>query len=139
MSDQTMPRTIRELLEPIVGAAALREAEARVYDEPYQVPEFLPPVTLYACKAGVCALGVMAAVMATAGAFDPEDLEDSLSVDFPESTDFLNALTHGGWYAYPFERQALGAIEHANDNGDLATPGSLTALLDSNIQEVGRG
>lgn len=128
------PRTIRALLLPVVGAAALREAESRVYDEPYQIPEIMPPVTLYACKAGVCALGVMATVMTTEGAFHPEDLEDSLSVNFPESTDFLNALTHGGWYAYPFERQALGAIQHANDRGELATPGSLTVLLDSEVQ-----
>jgi len=29
-------------------------------------------------------------------------------------------------------------VIRANDRGDLATPGSLTALLDSNVEGVGR-
>ncbi len=109
------PRTLRALLEPIVGAAALRAAEARVYDRP------APANTLgqYMCRDGYCALGVIARSMSRLPGRAPR---------FPCADDVVeyDLYGHAAWWA-------ADEILAANDSGGLATPGSLTALLDSTV------
>jgi len=130
MSDQITPRTYRELLLPIVGAAALSDAESRVYE--LSAP--LQSVGTYMCRDGYCALGVMLRRW-------PEAATRVSHPHFPYARAVLRALE-------PERRMtirrgnrrfdALSAVIRANDRGDLATPGSLTALLDSNVEGVGR-
>ncbi len=114
------PRTLRALLEPIVGAAALSDAESRVYDLP------APNDTegQYMCRDGYCALGIIARSIYQF----PDD-----APHFPCADDVVDydMYGHAPWWA-------ADAIISANDCGDLATPGSLTTLLDSNVEGVGR-
>ncbi len=108
-------RTIRELLAPIVGAAALSDAEARVYDLP------APNDTegQYMCRDGYCALGIIARSIYQFPDYAPH---------FPCADDVVDydLYGHTPW-------NAAETIIKANDRGDLATPGALTVLLDSEV------
>ncbi len=119
MSDQATPRTYRNVLLPIVGAEALREAESRVYDQeaPFGVPG------LYQCRSGYCAVGVLWQKLDYSGH----------DAHFPDNT---IAATDAGLLSKQHRSVAvaLGRIIRANDSGDLATPGSLTALLDAEVR-----
>ena len=116
MSDQTTPRTYRDVLLPIVGADALREAEARVYDQYHSGIGG----ARYACAEGFCAAGIILRELGITYHDKP--------VRFPISIDFPNAI-----YDESGALDAVREIIGANDTGDLATPGSLTALLDSAV------
>ncbi len=115
MSDQTTPRTYRDVLLPIVGADALHEAEARVYDQP------APDDTdgQYMCRDGYCALGIIARSIYQFPASAPH---------FPCADDVVDydLYGHRAWWA-------ADDITKANDAGELARPGSLTTLLDSDV------
>lgn len=115
MSDQTTPRTYRSILLPVVGAAALHEAEARVYDQP--APDDTPG--RYMCRDGFCALGIIARSIYQFPHVAPH---------FPCSDDVVEYDLYGfaTW-------NAAETIIKANDRGELATPGSLTDLLDSAV------
>lgn len=115
MNEQTQPQTIRELLEPIVGADALREAEARVYDLP------APDDTMgkYMCRDGYCALGIIAREM---------DPIANRVMRFPSPDDVVE-YDQDGYEPW----RAADEITRANDHGELATPGALTALLNTPI------
>jgi len=116
MSETTdQPTTYRAILETVVGAEALREAEARVYDQP------APDGTQgqYMCRDGFCALGIIARSIYQFPDHAPH---------FPCSDDVVL------YDLYGFEAwNAAETIIKANDRGELATPGSLTALLDSAV------
>jgi len=116
MSDQTTPRTYRQILEPIVGAAALSDAESRVYDRP--APN--DSEGQYMCRDGFCPLGIMTRSTCQFPDRAPR---------FPDYDDVVEYDLYGfaAW-------NAAGTIVKANDRGDLATPGSLTALLDAEVR-----
>jgi len=114
MSDQTTPRTYRDILTPVVGADALREAEARVYDRPANSEA----LGLYQCADGYCALGVM---------YRTTHPEASFVLQFPMPSQIVS------WRDNCQANAAAQTVANANDAGDLATPGSLTALLDSEV------
>ncbi len=106
-----MQRTYREIVGEIVPGHAIAEAERRVYDELYQ--------GCYQCADGMCPLGVMR--YAITGNY--------ASSAFPDPSDFRGAHED----ASPTVRRrrlALTVIYRANDRGLLATPGSLSRLLD---------
>lgn len=115
MSEQTTPRTYRDILTPIVGAAALSAAESRVYD----LPAPKESIGHYMCRDGYCALGIILRALSRT----PE-----LVTRFPVTADVVDAARYG-----PVAYWATEAIINANDHGRLATPGSLTTLLDSNV------
>jgi len=109
------PRTIRALLLPIVGAAALSDAESRVYDLP--APDHTEG--RYMCRDGYCALGIIA----------------RSTYQFPDRAPRFpcadNVVEYDLYGHAPWS--AADDIVGANDRGDLATPGALTDLLDSTV------
>lgn len=123
--DPATPQTYRAILTPIFGADALADAERRTYsyiDGDTQIDGN----TEYVCSAGYCVLGVLAMHrgIGRSAVYDRH---------FPDPTELLNALHRRfGWAEYhPAILAAAEAIVAANDRGDLATPGALTALLDT--------
>jgi len=110
------PRTIRALLLPIVGAAALSDAESRVYD----LPAPNSTEAEYMCRDGFCALGIIA-----------RSLYQDRAPRFPCADDVVDydRYGHAAW-------NAADGITKANDRGDLATPGALTALLDADVMSA---
>jgi len=125
MSDQTTPRTYRDALLPIVGADALHEAEARVYTG----FALGAGQHRYQCKDGRCALGVMVRVLEQSGKLNTDALV--CKPDFPDPLDLGVVLRRDDSTYLLFD--ALRIIAGENDRGNLATPGSLTALLDSEV------
>ncbi len=119
MSDQTTPRTYRDVLLPIVGADALHEAEARVYDREIGSTLLTPK-----CADGYCALGAILHAI------------NDAAPPFPSASDFLELLpTPLDRFARSNAWDAAYDIITANDTGDLALPGALTALLDSEVAQ----
>jgi len=114
--EETMP-TYREALLPVVGAAALREAEARVYDR--RAPNDTPGE--YLCRDGFCARGSSARAL---------DRSPGRAPHFPCADD----VARYDLYGHTVWRAARRIIE-ANDRGDRATPGALTRSLDSPLRE----
>lgn len=118
MSNQTTPRTLRDILTPVVGAAALRDAEARVYDRDTPIGS----LGNYQCRDGFCAVGILWRGQPYTG----------LDLRFPDNTIVAKDAGLTGEQHRDVSR-ALKHIINANDNGRLTTPRSLTALLDSEV------
>lgn len=108
--------TLREILEPIVGAESLHAAEAQTYS--------WPDGERYHGQDGCCATGTIWRVLAGDTCFYDNA--------YPIPADFVNDL-HLPFYVGQPQTKALWHIIFANDRGQLATPGSLTALLDSEV------
>lgn len=105
--------TYRAVIQEIIPYYAITAAERRVYDRPNGRED------TYMCQEGRCALGVMACTMQP----------DVIWRHFPNAHDFRGAYEDQS-PTVRRRRLALNIIMRANDRGLLATPGSLTALLD---------
>lgn len=116
MTNQTPP-TYRDILTPLFGADALAEAERRVY-----TPVWLSETATlhHACADGLCAL----AVAARAAGLELLRQEFDYDPRFPPVGALIDDIDG-------LAADALDEIIVANDRGELATPGALTALLDT--------
>ncbi len=106
--------TYREIIREIIPTHAIAEAERRVYDRPSYV--------WYFSDDGYCALGAMCTAMHPGKRYtlaNPRDL-----------------LPRGHGHRFRRASLVLGRIVKANDAGQLATPGSLTTLLDREMRAV---
>lgn len=114
--------TYRQILEPVVGAVALREAEARVYARKLATLGG----TRYACAEGFCAAGIILRELGITAGGKP--------IRFPTVGEFpFVTFVGAGRVRVTRSHPALNRIIRANDSGGLATPGSLTVLLDSEV------
>lgn len=117
------PTTLRDVLRPIFGDAALAEAEGRIYDRLNGMH--------YGCADGLCAMAVIA--------YEAHlSLPDNLY--FPSVRALIGALEREGkltlrtWGPTVVVLETI--IDH-NDSGELIASGTLTTLLDSALPVVG--
>lgn len=114
--------TYREIINELLPDRAIAEAERRVYDRQSEVVE-----GAYECANGLCALGVM---MHAAALPHPRR--------FPVAYSIMGPSAYRADRRSVMRRMALDTIVRANDRGLLATPGSLTRLLDRAMKAVVR-